>query len=78
MKRGTLALALIVVGIVLLVLAALSSTLFVVLPDQQVGATIGLVGLGAGVVLVVVGLLVRLTAPKPRPDNEYDPDLPRN
>lgn len=78
MKRGTLALALIVVGIVLLVLAALSSTLFVVLPDQQVGATIGLVGLGAGVVLVVVGLLVRLTAPKPRSDNEYDPDLPRN
>ena len=78
MKRGTVALALIVVGLILLVLAALSSTLFVILPDQTVGATLGLIGLIGGVVLVIVGFLVRLTAPKPRPDNEYDHDLPQN
>ncbi|WP_165069274.1 hypothetical protein [Marisediminicola senii] len=63
MKRGFVALVLVLVGVVMLVIAALASPLFVVLPDET-GATIGLALMVGGAVLLVAGLIVRLTAPR--------------
>lgn len=77
MKRGFAALVLIVAGVAVLVVSALISPLFF-LGDVEANGVIALSLMIGGVVLLVAGLVVWLTAPKAKPDTQYDHDLPQN
>lgn len=59
MTRGTVALILIVVGVVLIVGATLASTVFLITPDPNLGGIVGIVGVLAGLVAVIAGILIR-------------------
>lgn len=63
MKRGTLSLSLFLIlgGIALIVLATLASVIFLPTADPNLGGIIGIGGVALGIVLLVIGVILRWT-----------------
>lgn len=59
MTRGTVALLLIVAGVVLVVGATLASTVFLITPDPNLGGIVGIAGSVAGIIAIVAGIILR-------------------
>ena len=64
MKRGSAALLLIVVGVVLIVGSVLASVVFLPTADPNAGGVVGIVGVVVGLIVLIAGMILRRAIPR--------------